>query len=87
MDALRLSTLRAGRAACDDAHTVIDTAMAGRLSVIGLAPVGIAAAIMVTVLMTLICVLPALPPIILLCLHARPRGRYTAGYIVNEGFC
>jgi hypothetical protein len=43
---------------------VIDTAMAGRLSAIALSPVGIAAAIMSTVLMTLISVLLALPPII-----------------------
>ncbi len=38
----------ADRAACDDAHAVIDTAMAGRLSAIALSPVGIAAAIMST---------------------------------------
>jgi MATE family multidrug resistance protein len=43
---------------------VIDTAMAGRLSAIDLASVGIAASIMATVLMTLISVLLALPPII-----------------------
>jgi len=46
------------------ANAVIDTAMAGRLSAIDLASVGIAAAIMVTVLMSLISVLLALPPII-----------------------
>lgn len=38
--------------------------MAGWLSAIALSPVGIAAAIMSTVLMTLISVLLALPPII-----------------------
>jgi multidrug resistance protein, MATE family len=36
------------------ANVVIDTAMAGRLSAIALSPVGIAASIMSTVLMTLI---------------------------------
>jgi len=46
------------------ANAVIDTAMAGRLSAIDLASVGIAAAIMATVLMSLISVLLALPPII-----------------------
>jgi MATE family multidrug resistance protein len=43
------------------ANAVIDTAMAGRLSAIDLASVGIAASIMSTVLMTLISVLLALP--------------------------
>ena len=46
------------------ANAVIDTAMAGRLSAIDLASVGIAASIMSTVLMSLISVLLALPPII-----------------------
>ncbi|HEY6094857.1 MAG TPA: MATE family efflux transporter [Gallionellaceae bacterium] len=46
------------------ANAVIDTAMAGRLSAIDLAAVGIAASIMSTVLMSLISVLLALPPII-----------------------
>lgn len=46
------------------ANSVIDTAMAGRLSVIDLAAVGIAASIMGTVLMSMISVLLALPPII-----------------------
>jgi len=46
------------------ANAVIDTAMAGRLSAIDLASVGIAASIMATVLMSLISVLLALPPII-----------------------
>jgi MATE family multidrug resistance protein len=54
----------AGRTASDDVHAVIDAAMAGRLSAIDLASVGIAASIMSTVLMTLISVLLALPPII-----------------------
>jgi MATE family multidrug resistance protein len=46
------------------ANSVIDTAMAGRLSAIDLAAVGIAASILGTVLMSLISVLLALPPII-----------------------
>jgi multidrug resistance protein, MATE family len=46
------------------ANSVIDTAMAGRLSAIDLAAVGIAASIMGTVLMSLISVLLALPPVI-----------------------
>ncbi len=46
------------------ANSVIDTAMAGRLSAIDLASVGIAATIMSTILMSLISVLMALPPII-----------------------
>ncbi len=46
------------------ANAVIDTAMAGRLSAVDLAAVGIAASIMATVLMSLISVLLALPPII-----------------------
>src|SRR5208337_1991775 len=46
------------------ANAVIDTAMAGRLSAIDLAAVGIASAIMATVLMSLVSVLLALPPII-----------------------
>ena len=46
------------------ANAVIDTAMAGRLSAIDLAAVGIAASIMATVLMSLVSVLLALPPII-----------------------
>lgn len=66
---------------------MIGTAMAGRLSAIDIVSVGIAAAIMSTVLMTLISVLLALPTIILLCLHVRPWCLYTAGYIVNGGFC
>jgi MATE family multidrug resistance protein len=45
-------------------NAVIDTAMAGRLSVIDLAAVGIASSIMATILMSLISVLLALPPII-----------------------
>jgi MATE family multidrug resistance protein len=46
------------------ANSVIDTAMAGRLSVIDLAAVGIAASIMATVLMSMMSILLALPPII-----------------------
>jgi multidrug resistance protein, MATE family len=46
------------------ANAVIDTAMAGRLTVIDLAAVGIAASIMATILMSLISVLLAVPPII-----------------------
>ena len=46
------------------ANAAIDTAMAGRLSAIDLAAVGIAASIMATVLMSLVSVLFALPPII-----------------------
>ncbi len=46
------------------ANAVIDTAMAGRLSAVDLASVGIAASIMATVLMSLVSVLLALPPII-----------------------
>jgi MATE family multidrug resistance protein len=46
------------------ANAVIDTAMAGRLSATDLAAVGIAASIMATVLMSLVSVLLALPPII-----------------------
>ncbi len=46
------------------ANAVIDTAMAGRLTVVDLAAVGIAASIMATILMSLISVLLAVPPII-----------------------
>jgi MATE family multidrug resistance protein len=46
------------------ANAVIDTAMAGRLSVIDLAAVGIAASIAATILMSLVGVLLAVPPII-----------------------
>ena len=46
------------------ANAVIDTAMAGRLTVIDLAAVGIAASIMATILMSLVSVLLAVPPII-----------------------
>lgn len=45
-------------------NAVIDTAMAGHLSAIDLAAVGIAASIAATILMSLISVLLALPPII-----------------------
>lgn len=53
-------------------NAVIDTAMAGRLSAIDLAAVGIASAIMATILMSLISVLLALPPIIA---HLHGAGR------------
>ncbi len=46
------------------ANAVIDTAMAGRLSAIDLAAVGVAASIMATVMMSLVSVLFALPPLI-----------------------
>lgn len=46
------------------ANAVIDTAMAGHLTAIDLAGVGIAASIMATVLMSMISVLLALPPLI-----------------------
>jgi MATE family multidrug resistance protein len=59
------------------ANSVIDTAMAGRLSAIDLAAVGIAASIMATVLMSLISVLLALPPII--------ANLYGAGQRANIG--
>ncbi|HET7833770.1 MAG TPA: MATE family efflux transporter [Gallionella sp.] len=45
-------------------NAVIDTAMAGRLTAIDLAAVGIAASIMATILMSLVAVLFALPPVI-----------------------
>jgi MATE family multidrug resistance protein len=57
------------------ANAVIDTAMAGRLSAIDLASVGIAAAIMSTILMSLVSVLLALPPLIAqLCGAGRQGG-------------
>jgi MATE family multidrug resistance protein len=46
------------------ANAVIDTAMAGRLSPVDLASVGIASSITATILMSLVSVLLALPPII-----------------------
>src|ERR1035438_2783999 len=46
------------------ANGVIDTAMAGRLSATDLAAVGIGASIQITVLMSLMGILLALPPII-----------------------
>lgn len=45
-------------------NAVIDTAMAGRLSALDLAAVGIASSIAATILMSLISVLLALPPVI-----------------------
>ena len=61
------------------ANSVIDTAMAGHLSAIDLAAVGIAASIMGTVLMSLISVLQALPPII-----AHLYGAGQSDYIGRE---
>src|SRR5512135_2028370 len=55
-------------------NAVIDTAMAGRLTVIDLAAVGIAASIMATILMSLISVLLAVPPIIAHLYGARRRA-------------
>ena len=46
------------------ANAVIDTAMAGRLTVLDLAAVGIAASIMATIQMSLVSVLMAVPPIV-----------------------
>jgi MATE family multidrug resistance protein len=46
------------------ANAVIDTAMAGHLSAVDLAAVGIGAAIMATVVMSLLSVLLALPPMV-----------------------
>jgi MATE family multidrug resistance protein len=64
------------------ANAVIDTAMAGRLSVIDLAAVGIGASIMATVLMSLISVLLALPPIIAHLYGAGQRARI--GYEIHQ---
>ena len=65
------------------ANAVIDTAMAGRLSAIDLAAVGIAAAIMATVLMSLISVLLALPPIIA---HLYGAGQHAGvGREIHQG--
>lgn len=64
-------------------NAVIDTAMAGRLSAIDLAAVGIAAAIAVTILMSLISVLLALPPIIA---HLHGAKRHTdIGREIHQG--
>ena len=65
------------------ANAVIDTAMAGRLSAIDLAAVGIAASIMATVLMTLVSVLLALTPIIA---HLHGAGkRADIGREIHQG--
>lgn len=65
------------------ANAVIDTAMAGRLTVIDLAAVGIAASIMATILMSLISVLLAVPPIIA---HLHGAGRSAdVGREVHQG--
>ena len=65
------------------ANAVIDTAMAGRLTVIDLAAVGIAASIMATILMSLISVLLAVPPIIA---HLHGAGqRAEIGREIHQG--
>ena len=65
------------------ANAVIDTAMAGRLTVIDLAAVGIAASIMATILMSLISVLLAVPPIIA---HLHGAGRSAdVGREIHQG--
>jgi MATE family multidrug resistance protein len=57
------------------ASGVVDTVMAGRLSVIDLAAVGVASSIQVTLLMSLMGVLLALPPMIA---HLYGAGRHEA---------
>jgi MATE family multidrug resistance protein len=65
------------------ANAVIDTAMAGRLTVIDLAAVGIAASIMATILMSLVSVLLAVPPIIA---HLHGAGqRAEIGREIHQG--
>jgi len=65
------------------ANAVIDTAMAGRLTVVDLAAVGIAASIMATILMSLISVLLAVPPIIA---HLHGAGqRAEIGREIHQG--
>ncbi|MEW5789788.1 MAG: MATE family efflux transporter [Pseudomonadota bacterium] len=54
------------------ANSVIDTAMAGRLSALDLAAVGVASTIQVTILMSLMGVLFALPPLVA---HLHGAGR------------
>ncbi len=64
-------------------NAVIDTAMAGRLSAVDLAAVGIAASIMATVLMSLVSVLFALTPIIA---HLHGAGqRADIGREIHQG--
>ena len=65
------------------ANAVIDTAMAGRLTVIDLAAVGIAASIMATILMSLVSVLLAVPPIIAQLYGANRRAEI--GREVHQG--
>jgi MATE family multidrug resistance protein len=55
------------------ANGVIDTVMAGRLSAVDLAAVGIASSILVTILMSLMGVLLALPPLVA---HIYGAGRH-----------
>ncbi len=65
------------------ANAVIDTAMAGRLTVIDLAAVGIASSIMATILMSLVSVLLAVPPIIA---HLHGAGqRAEIGREIHQG--
>lgn len=64
-------------------NAVIDTAMAGRLSALDLAAVGIASSIMATILMSLISVLLALPPIVA---HLHGAGRQAEiGREIHQG--
>ena len=66
------------------ANAALDTAMAGRLSAIDLAAVGIASSIMVTVLMSLLSVLLALPPLIS---HLHGAQRHDeVGHEIYQGF-
>ncbi len=65
-------------------NAAMDTAMAGRLSAIDLAAVGIASSIMVTILMSLLSVLLALPPLIS---HLYGAQRYSeVGHEMHQGF-
>ncbi len=66
------------------ASAVIDTAMAGRLSAVDLAAVGIAASVMITVLMSLLSVLFALPPLVA---HLQGAGRHSGvGREIHQSF-
>ena len=64
-------------------NAVIDTAMAGRLSAIDLAAVGIASSIMATIVMSLVSVLLALSPIVA---HLHGAGKSAAiGREIHQG--
>ncbi len=65
------------------ANAVIDTAMAGRLTVIDLAAVGIASSIMATIVMSLVSVLLAVPPIIAHLYGANLKGEI--GREIHQG--